>query len=255
MKNYLVSKFDAKIYRFISRRYGHWKMPARIRPDEDRRISYSGNDANEALKELQSLYGVIPMSIDMQIGESKIQINRDGLFLLRQANLETVSILQEIIQRVIVEQTVIRDTSEKFDATTRKVSLGDREFNIPRIVAGKIILPRTKLSEIMIRNMFKQNEIDERIQSDSDIDVMSEIEADFSFIDTYIQEDPMMFRATVVDEEKGTVFGLSGIENEIALIPKHRTTFESFIKFYNAIVENFDDSATLATFSEPIIAK
>lgn len=252
MKNYMITKFDARIYRFISRRQSHWKTPARIRPNEDRRISYSGNDANEALKELQSLYGVIPMSMDMYVGESKMQINRDGLFLLRRANLQTVGVLQEIVQRVIVEQTVIRDTSEKFDVATRKVSFGGKEFNVPRIAAGKIILPRVKLSEPMVNRMFGQDLVEDTLD---DGDTMFNIESDFSFIDTYVREDPMMFRATVVDEEKGTVFGLSGIENEISLIPKHRTTFESFIKFYNAIVENFDDAATLTTFSEPLIAR
>lgn len=252
MKNFLVDKYNARIYRFISRRYPHWKVPAQIRPGEARRISYSGNDAGEALKEIQALYGVIPSSMDMEIGDSKMQLNREGLFIVRRANLETMGILREVVDKIIAEQVIIRDTSEKFNVETKTVSIGNKQFNIPQMVAGKIILPNTKLSELMVKKMFRHTD-DELYLNDSDYEE-SDIEMDFSFIDTYVQEDPMIFRATVVDEEKGTVFGLSGVENEIALIPKHRTTFESFIKFYSAVVENFDDSAKLATFSESVIA-
>jgi hypothetical protein len=102
---------------------------------------------------------------------------------------------------------------------------------------------------LMIRGMFSQ--VNGTADSSDEED---ELEEGFSFVDTYVKEGPFFFSATVVDENKGTVFGLSGIENEIALIPKHRTTFETFIKFYNAISDNFDETAQLTTFSEKLYA-
>jgi len=76
MKNFLVKKYDAEIYRFISRRYRHWiSHPAKIRPEYDRRVSYSGSDAEEYLTEMEQYYGIVPSSIDMQIESSQIQIN------------------------------------------------------------------------------------------------------------------------------------------------------------------------------------
>jgi hypothetical protein len=247
MKNTLVSDYDAKIYRFISKRYKHWKTAAQIRPETNRRLSYSAEDADEVLKESRSLYGTIPTSIDMRVGDSKIQINRDGLFVIRQINLRTIGILRHIVGRIVEEQVRIRNTSERFNIEMKKVSIGDKEYKISKIVAGKILLPNTRLSEAMIKRMFHQYEDFYQVSEPAE-------DEEFSFIDTFIQEDPLTFTATVIDEINGTVFGVSGVDKEIALIPKHRTSFESFIKFYNSVQSNFDDSAELTTFSEPIVA-
>lgn len=77
-----------------------------------------------------------------------------------------------------------------------------------------------------------------------------DIHSDFSFVDTSISEQPLIFTATVVDETKRTIFGISGNENELTIIPKHRVTFESFIGFYNFVIENFDQGAKMRLFSE-----
>ncbi|MFZ0695887.1 MAG: hypothetical protein WAM88_01970 [Nitrososphaeraceae archaeon] len=122
MKNYLIEKYDAKVYRFIARRYRHWKYPARIRANYDRRLSYSGEDANQTLRELQELYGVIPSSIDIRIQDWKMQINRNGLFIIRQVNRKTVGILQELVERIVAEQIRIRNTTEKFKVQTMSIS-------------------------------------------------------------------------------------------------------------------------------------
>jgi hypothetical protein len=127
------------------------------------------------------------------------------------------------------------------------------------VAAGKILLPNVKLSEIMIRYMFGKYQIEHTLDHQSEIpettfEVDEDIESDFSFVDAYVSETPLIFNATVIDELKGTVFGISGVENEIALIPKHRTSFESFIKFFSIIAENFDEGAELTTFSEIINA-
>lgn len=249
LKNYLVSTYDAQMYRFIARRHRFWKTPARIRPDENRRISYSGEDSFRFLKEVQELYGVIPSSIDMRIGDSKIQINRNGLFVVRRINLKTIGMLREMVDRVVEQQITLRNTSEKFNVATKEVTLGNKHFRVPQVVAGKIVLPGVRLSGVMISRMFGHEYDGDNIQREDNEDD-DDIQADFSFVDTFVKEGPFVFSATVVDEAKGTVFGLSGIENEIALIPKHRTTFESFIKFYNFITEEFDQEAKLTTFSE-----
>ena len=249
LKNYLVSTHEAQIYRFIARRHKFWKTPARIRPDENRRISYSGEDAFRFLKEVQELYGVIPSSIDMRIGDSKLQINRSGLFVVRRINLKSIGILMEMVGRVVDQQITLRNTSEKFNVATKEVTLGNKHFRVPQVVAGKIVLPGVRLSGVMISRMFGHEYDPENSQREDNEDDY-DIQADFSFVDTFVREGPFVFSATVVDETKGTVFGLSGIENEIALIPKHRTTFESFIKFYNFITEEFDQEAKLTTFSE-----
>jgi hypothetical protein len=76
---------------------------------------------------------------------------------------------------------------------------------------------------------------------------------EFSFVDKTILEGSLSFSGTVIDEYKGTIFGLSGGENEILLIPKHHTTFESFVRFYRMIVEKIDDEAELSLLSEEVV--
>jgi len=253
MKNYLIDKYDAKVYRFIARRYRYWKYAARIRPDYDRRLSYSGEDANQTLREVQDLYGMIPSSLDIRIQDWKMQINRNGLFVIRQVNRKTVGILQELIERIATEQIRIRNTSEKFNVQTKHISAGTEQIRIPRITAGKITLPKTILSQLMINRMFHPSDPYEIGESEKEDEEMKQIEKEFSFVDTYVREGPLIFAATVVDENKGTVFGISGSDREMAIIPKHRITFESFIRFYDLVALNFDYDANLTLFSEELI--
>jgi hypothetical protein len=252
MKNYLIENYDARVYRFIARRYRYWKYPARIRPDYDRRLNYTGEDANQTLKEVQDLYGMIPSSIDIRTSNWKMQINRNGLFVIRQVNRKTFGILLELIERIVAEQVRIRNTSEKFNVETRKISTGTEVIRIPRITAGKITLPNTILNQVMITRMFNPSEIYDVGQSETEDEEIGEIEREFSFVDTYVREDPLVFTATVVDEDKGTVFGISGSDRVVSVIPKHRTTFESFVRFYDLVTLNFDSDANLTLFSELI---
>ena len=253
MKNHLIEKYEAKVYHFIARRRRYWRYPARVRPNYDRRLNYSGEDANQTLKEVQDLYGMILSSIDLRIQDWKMQINRNGLFIIRQINHKSVGILQELIERIFAEQIRIRNTSEKFSVHTKNISAGAQEISIPRIVAGKIVLPSTVLSQLMIERMFHPSNSLDLGESDQEDEEMREIEKGFSFIDTYVREGPLVFAATVVDEDKRTVFGISGSDREFTIIPKHRTTFESFIRFYDLVALGFDYDANLTLFSEELL--
>jgi hypothetical protein len=246
--DYLTNKHKAEIYRFISKRRKEWLTPSQVRPLIDRRISYSGKDAYITLKEFQMYYGVIASTIDMRIDENKIQINRNGLFILRQVNRTTLDILKEIIQLIVDEQLRIKMISERFTIMKEKISIQNKEFEIPQIVSGLIILPLVKLSTRMIQKMFHSNDSQSNVYAEDDF------EYGFSFIDQNIYDNPeLLFSATVVDQNKGTVFGLSGAKSEMILVPKHYTIFESFIRFYNFVSEVFDDEAELSTFSEYVV--
>ena len=187
----------------------------------------------------------------MNIGDFKIQIHRNGLFVIRHINRKSLGVLQDVIERVIAEQIRVRNTSEKFTISTKQLQIHGQELKLSRVVAGKIILPNAVLSVNMINDMFVPSEEYELGHMDY-VDNDDDMHFDFSFVDTSIKEHPLIFTATVVDETKRTIFGISGSENEITIIPKHRITFESFIGFYNFIIENFDREAKLKLFSELI---
>lgn len=247
--NHLRNKYDSNIYRFISRRHKNWKTPSQIRPNIDRRLSYSGEDADKTLDEVHHLYGVIPSTIDVKILNNKLQLNRRGLFVFRRVSRQTVEILMELIDIIGREELRIKEISEKLKIFKEKIVVKNKELKIPVIVAGKITLPRTKLSTFMIENMFDPDYFQRSFDNTDD-----NIESAFSFIDKNITDAPyLLFNATVIDKVKGTIFGLSGTENNILLIPKHYSTFESFKKFYDLISEMFDDEAELSTLSNYLV--
>jgi hypothetical protein len=250
MKNFMLTKYGASIYHFISTRSRVSNVPTRVeRPEFNRRINYSGEDAGDVLKETQTLYGTLPKTIDFNTAGNKIQMNRNGLMVLRNVNALTTGIIMEITDTLLREQRDLLQTSKKYQTSTRTIGTGDHKLRVPSLVAGKIAFRESKFDMLKAKTLFGGYGLEEDVE-----EPLTEEERlegfDFSFIDTHIADDN--YSATVVDEQKGTVFGLSGDDETMVLIPKHRTTFESFVRFYVEILNSFDRSARLTTFSEQI---
>lgn len=112
-------------------------------------------------------------------------------------------------------------------------------------MSGKIVF-NTNLDILPILQLFRSPDVDSMSETEDDTELPK-----FSFIATSISEKPLSYSATVVDEDKGTVFGISGNSNRLILIPRHKTAFESFINFYRLINETIDESSNLQLFNEP----
>lgn len=248
LKVFMAQK-GAVMYRFISRRSRFSEVVARVgRQEHNRRISYSGDDAALVLSETQIMYGTLPSSMDFRISGDMIQLNRNGLFVIRDINADTLSFLSDMLAIVSESLVSVRQTTEKFQTSTREIGQSQHRIIVPTLVAGKITTPKAKFDIQKVKMFFGEvPNIVEMAKTEEE-----EYDFGFSFIDTYISEDAASFSATVVDDFKGTVFGMSAHNGEMVLIPKYRTTFESFVKFYETVVEDFDDSASLSTFSEPV---
>ncbi len=244
--NYLLSTYSANIYSFITKRHWSSKYPAKLRSDFTRMIHYSGDDASYTLKELQELYGVLPSLVDLKIGSDKIRVTNDGLFMIRTINRKMLRLVVEVIDRILAEQVRLRGVSRQVEYTSKPLTVGNIQLNVSSIMSGRISL-NTKLSAHLMEKLFKGFE-DEEVGRTAEGTEVSE----FSFIDTSIREGSLSFSATVIDEDKGTIFGLSGNENEMILVPKHRITFESFIRFFRLVNETLDDSSNLLLFSEQV---
>jgi hypothetical protein len=160
-------------------------------------------------------------------------------------------LLRKLVDMAGHELATVRETSEKFKVSSQKIGELNHQITVPMMTAGKITTPRAQFDIEKVKLLFGENR-DEPALGKGEEEIS---DFQFSFIDTYISDDASSFSATVVDDEKGTVFGLSANNGEMVLIPKHRTTFESFVRFYESIVEDFDVTASLATFSEPVIAR
>lgn len=247
VRNHLLDNYHAVVYNFISRRGPFSKTPARIRPGVDRRLSYSGDDGTEVLKEVLGFYGVLPDSISFLVENDKLQITSNGMLLFRSVNERTAQIMTELLRILTEPQRLVRKVSDSLRRGTRTITIGKAEIRTPVVVPGIIRFQTTKLDRNAIEQFFRQ-EIREVSQESSPVEespeFVEELEArEFSFIDTSIREGSFSFSATAVDDLRGTMFGLCGTSDYMILVPMHRTTFESFLRFYRLVTESLDEEA------------
>ncbi|MFI5449041.1 MAG: hypothetical protein ACHQ03_04650 [Candidatus Bathyarchaeia archaeon] len=240
VRNFLLEKYSGIIYSFISRRYRSSRVEARTRPDVDRRLSYTGDDGTRVLKEVLEQYGVTPNSISFKIDNDKIQITNKGMLLFRSVNSNTLSILKELLRILTERQRKVREVSNTLRREIKTIQLGKHEIRTSIVVPGIIQLQGRTLDRVIVEHFFRQ----ENQEFSQELDTQEDTESyEFSFIDTSIKEGSFSFTATVVDDLKGTMFGLSGSSDRMILVPMHRTTFESFIRFYKLVMENLDEEA------------
>jgi hypothetical protein len=60
----------------------------------------------------------------------------------------------------------------------------------------------------------------------------------------------LRFDSTVVDEQKKSIFEISATKDRMLISPRHETSFDSFLRFLETIVENFDPNATCKSIFE-----
>ena len=239
--DFIMSRYSANIYSFTARRSLLSRYPGKIRNDTSRSIRYSGDDADQSLDELGEVYGVIPTTIDFKIESDKIRIKNDGYLLIRNITLKILRIVEEIIDQAIAEPIRLREISKQVSYTFESKW---HEFTISKLMSGKIVF-NTNLDTPLVHQLFHSPIDDDMGGTEDDVELPK-----FSFVDTNISEEPLHYSATAVDEDKGTVFGISGNSNRLILVPKHKTAFESFINFYRLINETIDESSDLHLFNE-----
>jgi hypothetical protein len=215
------------VYRFTSRRGPLDTNPCKIRPEYKRRFNYTGDDGTQTLAELEELYGATPESIYMEIDENlKIHITNDGLYSAQEISADAMNLffkyLDEIKDSILEMRKVSK--SMKFEVVS--------EFDLKTvsIESGIIKLRDCIVDPVMAEKMMKALE-------------------KFSFIDLHLEAGSVSLTATVVDEIKGSIFNINASESQILIVPKIRTTFESFIGFYRGIVESVDEYAEFSLLS------
>lgn len=224
----ILENYGGFVYRFTSRRASLDDTPSRLRPSYSRRISYTGDDGTQAVKELQTEYGVTPESMYLRINPTLIlQVTNAGFFAAREITPLVFRILQTILDTTTEELLRTKEVSEgmKFEVESM---LGQPDLPlVASITTGRIDLNSKPLSSPAIREFMENAE-------------------GFSFIDAYLREGSLGFSAIVVDEAKDTVFDVSISDGMVTMVPKHNTTFESFLSFYRAVTEHLAENATLS---------
>lgn len=231
VREQILERHGGYIYRFMSRRGALDETPAQIRPGYKRRFNYTGDDGTQVLRELQDLYGVLPQSIYVQVHpELKIQVKNSGFFSAQEISSRAIEIFFEMLDEVQAELLRNKETTEQLEYRVHGLSSRAGSPQVASVTAGQIELQGNPLTAGVVQDFVKTMD-------------------DFSFLDRNLVEGSLGFSATVVDELKGSVFNVSMSEDEIDLIPKYETTFESFLSFYRGVTEQLDDQASLRVWS------
>jgi hypothetical protein len=233
IENLILEKYpDEQITYFTASRRFSSLLPCQIRSDVDRSMQYWGKDGSETLREFKYYYGVLPRTVEYSMENITLRINTEGIFTLKTVNRLTFDLFMDILDKVLDETKGLMKTAEELKFSQDELVTEKKVLPIACIEPGEIQM-ETKLTIEDVRGMFKSME-----------------KEGFSAIDALMDEGSLSLSATVVDSNKGSVFDISASDSRITLIPKYRTSFDSFLRFFAFITENIDQRATFRKFSD-----
>jgi hypothetical protein len=232
IQKYLVQQKKCGIAKFLADRKPTDPLPQQVKEEAARHIQYRTDNYDDGvirLDEMKYTYGITPHSIEFVYNGNKIQITDEGLFDMKTVSKESFELMDEVIERIREEEKNMRLTAQGLHFVPEVPHIGSKEGILE---TGRIMLERELDAEmaVHITKHFKK----------------------FVFVDTKIKAGSLVFSSTVVDKQKGSVFALSATEKNILLVPKYKPTFETFLVFYQDVVELIDANAKLGKLSEII---
>jgi hypothetical protein len=210
----LANHPEEQISYFSANRRFSSLIPCQIRSNFDRSIQYRGKDGSETLREFKYYYGVLPNVVEYTMDDIVLRVNAEGIFTLKTINRQTVDLFREILDKIIEETLDLMKTAEDLRFSSERFETERKILMIPCVEPGEIQM-EAKLTMEDAKEMLRSME-----------------ERGFSAIDALIDEGSLSLSATVVDSDKGSVFDISASESKITLIPKYRTSFDSFLRFF-----------------------
>ncbi len=224
IKHAILNQPGAKATYFVARRVSSISFDAKIRPEIERRtVIYFGDDAQETLNETKYQYGVTPDTIRFHVpGVGSLQINSRGMFSYFGGQM-----------------SFLRETSD---------------LAINRVLQTKRIIDSSKVQVISLKTAKKELELTQlkpwTIELERPIgpegleDLFRELESSkFAVYNSVIMRGSLYSESTVLDETKKTVFTVTADGHRISISPRYQPSFESFFRFYQAVVEKFDSGA------------
>ncbi len=224
----ILEETEGYIYNFRAQRNEHSDKSCELRPNYKRRVNYTGKDAESVIDELEARYGTIPDIIKIHIKNGfKIYMTNDGLYSAQTPSQRALDLFYSNLDLIKESVVQIWNTSNelKFDFVT-----GSWGQQITSVKSGKIGIT-ANLDKTGITNL------KERLNS-------------FSFVNDFMKEGSFGYYATIIDEDKGSLFHITANNNQIIVVPKFNYTFESFIDFYRGVVEVVDEKASFHTLDE-----
>ena len=222
---------SALVTYFSAYRNRRFSLKGDIRPDYERTIEYRALDGKKVLEELRHSYGVLPRSIHFEIPEfATYYIHSIGHFTLAKGEESARRFLLEIADFAMKETLLTRRTVESADFQLIPIETKRKTFLFP------------KLKPWIIKFSGPIN-----IQAGHDlVDILEENSYDtFNYV---LTEGSLRFNGLITDRLKGSIFTIDSNAERMVIAPLGEVPFDSFLRFYRTLVENFDPKASCLAF-------
>ena len=225
VKEEIIDKFvdeSVIIDSFTAIRAPHFDNGCDYRPNEHRKIEYSGNDGLEASREMRTLYGVLPKKISFQIGKKiKFSMDQRNTFIINYG----LPYLDNIFEVIKISLTKFADIDNVLSNISFKkvIENGNVDFEINPFG----ISFGNKKTPIDIEEFFTLIEKDP--------------EGRYCVLNPLIVDGSLFFSATVIDVTKKAIFSISGNETIMNILPQSNCGKEVVSRFYEEVDLNLDN--------------
>lgn len=207
---------------FTAIRSPHFENNCKLRPEESRRIEYEGKDGLEVLREMRSIYGVLPKKISFQIGSKfKFSVDQRNTFIINYG-LPYIDNILEVIRITLSKFSEIEKVLSEIRFEEIKVN-GNTDFEV---------LPLA-ISFSNKKNVMELEEFFEAIEKNQ--------EGKYCVLNPLLLEGSLFFSATILDTNKKAIFSVSGNEGVMNVLPQANCGKEVISRFYEEVDQNLDN--------------
>jgi len=226
----LSSRPSARLMIFAGKRSRFSALPSNIRPNHNRTINYIGSDADEALEELRSAYGVIPIALRFQVsGSVDFWVDSHGTFTFLSGKLAHLfDFVETAIELAREAKRAVENT--KLEKVSTPQSQG--KYSSLRVVPLQVNLTKelsAKEGDVLVEQLTNNN---------------------FMVYNKTVTHGSFRMEATVVDTKKKTFFSLGVLQDRIVILPRDETQFDSFLRLISTL-EEFDPDLSFAPMEGP----
>jgi len=230
LKKSLLEEYPfTKCVYFTARYRPEFARKSEARSTTKRTIIYHGEDGFKTLEELETYYGVRARSMRFRIPDvGTYEITHDGCFTvwaLEDTGIRPKNLLLTLTDIALKDVLVSRRVIETSDFQLIPVKTERRIFEIPKIIPWVI-------------NFSQDLEL-------TDAKALLKVLANAGYtLFNYTQvEGSLRLNGMVMDHKKRNIFTIDMSNKQMTVAPRGKVPFDSFLRFYQIITEDFDPGA------------
>lgn len=224
----------ATCYYFTAKHLPQFVRKGETRPFVERTIVYYGDDALQALDEIQQYYGASPRIMRYRIPDlGNFEVKSSGYFTLISTDDRgpATRFLLRMVDFTSVNLLRSKQIIERSDFVLIPMRTEQKVFEIP------------KLTPWIVRFGKKLD------LKDAQYLMESLVSNGYTIFNYVLAEGSLRLNGMVLDENKFNVFTVDVDSEKMIVAPKEKTSFDAFLRFFATIVDNFDPQAIVEEFA------